>query len=167
MKIVLKQISKKTTELFDPFFSNQCTLLNICYKLSTNLRYSTDKRLHTTNFTGNNIEKIIVSLNSNKVQTNDNISMVKICGGTICKPLELIFKPALTSGVFSSEWKKVILFLDTEKATNKTLKATAQFLYSLSAEKFLKESYFMKCLVFFLANNLLAPNQSGFKPSDS
>ena len=25
----------------------------------------------------------------------------------------------------------------------------------------------MKCLVFFLANNLLGPNQSGFKPGDS
>ena len=25
----------------------------------------------------------------------------------------------------------------------------------------------MKCLVFFLANNLLPPNQSGFKPGDS
>ena len=25
----------------------------------------------------------------------------------------------------------------------------------------------MKCLVFFLANDLLAPNQSGFKPGDS
>ena len=25
----------------------------------------------------------------------------------------------------------------------------------------------MKCLVFFLANNLLVPNQSGFKPGDS
>ena len=33
--------------------------------------------------------------------------------------------------------------------------------------KFLKNSYLMKCLVFFLANNLLAPTQSGFKPSDS
>ena len=25
----------------------------------------------------------------------------------------------------------------------------------------------MKCLVFFLANDLLVPNQSGFKPGDS
>ena len=25
----------------------------------------------------------------------------------------------------------------------------------------------MKCLVFFLANNLIAPNQSSFKPGDS
>ena len=33
--------------------------------------------------------------------------MLKICGNTICKPLELIFKQALTTGVFPSEWKKV------------------------------------------------------------
>ena len=32
--------------------------------------------------------------------------MLKICGDTICKPLELIFKQALTTGVFPSEWKK-------------------------------------------------------------
>ena len=31
----------------------------------------------------------------------------------------------------------------------------------------MKDSYLMKCLAFFLANNLLAPNQSGFKPGDS
>ena len=32
--------------------------------------------------------------------------MLKICGNTICKPLELIFKQALTTVVFLSEWKK-------------------------------------------------------------
>ena len=32
--------------------------------------------------------------------------MLKICGNTICKPLELIFKQALTTGVFPSQWKK-------------------------------------------------------------
>ena len=32
--------------------------------------------------------------------------MFKTCGDTICKPLELIFKQALTTGVFLSEWKK-------------------------------------------------------------
>ena len=32
--------------------------------------------------------------------------MLKICSDTICKPLELIFKLALTTGVFPSEWKK-------------------------------------------------------------
>ena len=32
--------------------------------------------------------------------------MLKICGDTICKPLELILKQAFTTGVFLSEWKK-------------------------------------------------------------
>ena len=32
--------------------------------------------------------------------------MYKICGDIICKPLELIFKQDLTTGVFPSEWKK-------------------------------------------------------------
>ena len=32
--------------------------------------------------------------------------MLKICGNTICKPLELIFKQAVTTSVFPSEWKK-------------------------------------------------------------
>ena len=32
--------------------------------------------------------------------------MLKICGNDICKPLELIFKEVLTTGVFPPEWKK-------------------------------------------------------------
>ena len=32
--------------------------------------------------------------------------MLKICGNTICKPLALIFKKALTTGAFPSEWEK-------------------------------------------------------------
>ena len=62
--------------------------------------------------------------------------------------------------------KKALLPLVIKKATNKTLKITAQLLYFLSVESFLKDSCLLKCLVFFLANNLLAPNKSGFKSGD-
>ena len=55
--------------------------------------------------------------------------------------LEFIFKQALITGVFPSEWKKAILALVTKQVTNKILKITAQFLYFLSAENFLKDSY--------------------------
>ena len=44
--------------------------------------------------------------------------------------------------------KKAILSLVTEKATNKSLKITVPFLYILSAENYLKDSYLIKCLVF-------------------
>ena len=32
--------------------------------------------------------------------------MLKICDDTICKPIKLIFKQALTPSMFPSEWKK-------------------------------------------------------------
>ena len=54
---------KEKAELFSSFFSNQCSLLKNCSKLPTNLRYATDKRLRTINFTTDNIEKTIVRLN--------------------------------------------------------------------------------------------------------
>ena len=161
---------KEKAELFNSFFSNQCSLLKKCSKLPTNLRFVTHKRLRTINFTTDNIEKTIVRLNPNKAAYgHDNISIrvLKICPNTVCKPPELIIKQALTTGVFPSGWKKGNIAPCYKKATDKTLKITVQFLYFLSAEKFLKDSYLMKCLVFFLANNLLAPNQSGFKPGDS
>ena len=78
---------KEKPEIFNHFFSNQCSLLKNCSKLSTNLRYVIDKRLGTINFTADNIE-------NNKAHGHDNISirMFKICGDTIGKPVELIFK---------------------------------------------------------------------------
>ena len=47
---------KEKAELFNSFFSNQCSLLKNCSKLLTNLRYVTDKRLRTINFATDNIE---------------------------------------------------------------------------------------------------------------
>ena len=94
---------KEKAELFNSFFLNQCSLLNNCSKLPTNPNV-TDKRLRTINFTADNMKKIIIGLNSNKAHGHGNISirMLKICGDTICKALELIFKQALT--VFPFEW---------------------------------------------------------------
>ena len=48
--------------------------------------------------------------------------------------------------------------------TIKAFKITAQFLYFLSVANLLKCN---EIFTLFLANNLLAPNQSGFKPGDS
>ena len=69
--------------------------------------------------------------------------MLKICGDTICNPLELIFKQALTNDVFPSEWKKSNIVSYYKKGDKQNLKNY------LSAENFLKDSYLMKCLVFF------------------
>ena len=54
--------------------------------------------------------------------------MLKIYGDTICKSLELIFKQALTTGVFPSEWKKGSIAPCYKKDDKKTLKTTASLL---------------------------------------
>ena len=32
--------------------------------------------------------------------------MLKICGNSLCRPLEFIFNDCLANGIFRSEWKK-------------------------------------------------------------
>ena len=50
------------------------------------------------------------NLDPNKAHGHDNVSirMLKICGSFIHKPLEIIFKQCIETGVFPSpyEWKK-------------------------------------------------------------
>ena len=113
---------QEKAELFITFFSNQCSILKNCSKLPTNPRYVTDERLRIINLTADNIEKTIASLNSNKAHGHENISIriLKICGDTICKPLEIVFKQALTTGAFPSQWKKGNIIPCYKKATNKT-----------------------------------------------
>ena len=48
--------------------------------------------------------------------------MLKICCDTICKPLELIFKQALTTGFFPSEWKKGNIVPGYKKGDKQNLK---------------------------------------------
>ena len=72
------------------------------------MNYKTDNRLLTANFSIDGIAKMLQNLDSNKAHSHDNVGirMLQLCGNSICKPLELIFKQAMESGFFPSEWKK-------------------------------------------------------------
>ena len=48
--------------------------------------------------------------------------MLKICGNTIFKPLELIFKQALITRVFLSEWKKGTIVPCYKKGNKQNIK---------------------------------------------
>ena len=164
---------KEKTELFNSFFSNHFFLSNKCSTRPTNPKYVTDERLRTINFTADNIEKIIVSLNSNKAHGHLHISMrmLKIFGDTICKSPELIFKQALTTGVFPSEWKKGNIVHCYKKCDKRNLKLKPKFLPPSFSTSYLRINFerfmFNEMLSFFLGNNRLAPNESGFRPGDS
>ena len=96
---------KEKAQLFNIFFSKQCSLVPNNSSLPADVNYITDKRLSTVTFSARDIGKIIQNLDSNKAHGHDNLSirMLKICGDSICVPLEMIFKQAFLTGVFPSE----------------------------------------------------------------
>ena len=65
--------------------------------------------------------KIIQNLDPNKVHGHDNISirMLKICGSSSYKPVEMIFKQCIETGVFRSERKNGSIVPIHKKETNK------------------------------------------------
>ena len=70
--------------------------------------YQTDASLAKIVFTSDDMANMIKNLDSNKSHGHDNISirMLKICGISISKPLEIIFRTSLSHGKFMEEWKK-------------------------------------------------------------
>ena len=77
-------------------------------KLPSDFTLYIDNRLSAVTFSQDNIGKIIQNLNPSKAHSHDNTSirMLKLCGSSIYGPLELIFKEALSTGLFPSNWKK-------------------------------------------------------------
>ena len=98
---------KEKAELFNAFFAKQCSLIKSNSQLPSHLHYLTDNRLSSASFSQDNIAKMIQKFDPNKAHGH-NIStcMLKICGSSIYKPIELIIKQLNETGVFPSEWKK-------------------------------------------------------------
>ena len=86
---------REKAELFNAFFANQCSLIKNTSVLPTNSESLTDKSLSNITFTDNDIGKIIKSLDLNKAHGRDMISirMLKLCGRSVYKPIQLIFRP--------------------------------------------------------------------------
>ena len=77
-----------------------------------------------TNFSKEDIYKIIKNLDPNKAHGHDMISicMTKLCSISICKPLEIIFQNFLRWGTFPSEWKKANVVPTFKKSDKQCIK---------------------------------------------
>ena len=112
---------KKKAELFNSFFAKQCSIIQNSSKLPLTLNKKTNNSISSITFNRNDIATIIRSLDPNKAHGYDIISipMLEICDKSICKPLELIFKPCIKHGKFPKEWKMAKWFLFTRKVINR------------------------------------------------
>ena len=97
--------------------------------------------LSFVNFSHDKIAKVVQNLDPNKAHGHDNISirMVKVCGPSIYKPLEIIFNQCLETGVFHLNGKKVTSFLFIKKGANRCCKTIVQCRCYLYVGKFLKD----------------------------
>ena len=96
-----------------------------------------------------------------------SIRMLKICGNSIYKPLQLIFRSCIENGKFTSKWKKANVVPVYKKGNKQTLwNYRPVSLLPICGKIF--ERLIYNCLFeYFIANELISADQSGFKPGDS
>ena len=164
---------KEKAQLFN-FFSKQCSLIPNNSSLPPDINYVTDvnyitERLSTVTFPAKDIGKIIQNLELNKAHGHDNIStrMLKIFGDSICVSLKMIFKQALVTGIFPSEWKKENIVPIHKKGDKQNIKNYRPVSLLPICGKIFERLIFNEMFIYFFANKLISKNQSGFQPGDS
>ena len=135
---------KEKANIFNEFFSNQCTPISNNSKLPTQVICETNQVFESINFVTEDIFNIINNLDSCKAHGCDNLSVrvIKICGISLCKPLEIIFHKCINQGIFPSYWKKanvVPIHKKKKKMKNSWSTIIGQYLCFQSLAKFLKD----------------------------
>ena len=156
-------------KLFNSFFSKQCSLINNGSTLPTHMKYLTNNRLSSISFSQEDIAKKIQNLDSGKAHGHDSISirMLKLCGSAIYKTLVIIFKQSVDTGISPSEWKKGNIVPIHKKGDKQTLKNYRPVSLLPICRKILERLIFNEMFDFFIENELISSNRSGFKLGDS
>ena len=95
------------------------------------------------------------------------IRISKICGISICRPLELVFNKFISNGIFPSESKKGNVVPIYKKNNRQYLKIYRPVSLLPIYHKILKRLIFHEIFLLFIKNELITQNQSGFKSGDS
>ena len=112
---------------------------------------------------------MIQNLDPNKVRGHDQISvtMLKLCSTSICKLLEIILNQYLETGMFPNDWKKGNVVPVFENDDKQILKNYRPISLLLMCGKIFQKLIFKEIFKYFIENDSISPNQSGFKPGDS
>ena len=160
---------KEKCDLFNCFFSDQCSLIDTNSIIPSDNLKLTNNVLSNIEINAEEILNIIRTLNPNKAHGPDGISirMIKICDESICKPLVIIFKKCLLSGKFPSDWKKANVVPIYKKGNKQTLKNYRPVSLLCVCGKIFERILYNNLYGFLTTNNLLSAKQSGFKSGDS
>ena len=153
--------------IFNKFFAEQCTALKNNSVLPVNQMFLTQSRLSSISFNEDEIIKIVRALNINKAHGHDGISirMIKICDKSLLKPLIILSENSTKSSCYPDIWKRSNI-IPVHKKNDKQLVNNYRpiSLFPIFG-KILEKVIFDRICGFLLEENLLNPNQSGFRPS--
>ena len=96
-----------------------------------------------------------------------SIGMLKICDESLCKPRELIFQSCIKHGKFPNEWKMANVLPVHKKSDKQILKNYQPVCLLAICGKIFERLIYNSLFEYFIENNLISLNQSGFKPGDS
>ena len=146
---------KKKAELFNCFFAKHCSVINNSSELPSNIfkKQSDD------------IATLIQNLDPNKAHGHDmlGIRMLKVCGKSICKRLDLVSQSCIKHVGFPTEWKKANVVPVHKKSHKQILKNYRSVSLLPICGKIFERLLYNK----LYENALTASSQSGFKPGDS
>ena len=136
---------------------------------SISMSRKSNESLSSITFEINDIEKIIKNLDPNKSHGPYmfGIRMLKLCGESIYKSLNLNFKSCLKTGQFPCEWKKVKVAQVFKKSDKQLVKNYRPISLISTTGKIFERLLYNQMFKFFIKNDLISQNQSGFKPDDS
>ena len=160
---------KTKADVFNKLFAEQCTPLKSDSKIPINQIFLTQSRLSSLDFNEDEILKIIRALNIHKAHGHDDISirMIKICDKSLLKPLTILFQNSTKSSCYPVIWKRSNI-IPVHKKNDKQLVKNYRPISPLPIfGKIFEKIIFDRLYNFLLQEELLNPNQSGFRPSDS
>ena len=150
---------KEKSKIFN-YFAQQCSVINNNITVPERILYRTDASLAKVVSTTDDIANIIKNLDSDKSLSHDNISirMLKICGESICKPLEIIFRSCLNYGKSLEEWKKANVAPAFKKGDKQCVKNDRPISLLPICSKIFERIVYNNTYNYLIDNNLISQN---------
>ena len=155
--------------LFNVFFSSQCTPISNNSVLPSSKYFITDKRLTTIKFNKDDIFKIIRNLNVNKADDHNDISirMLKIRDSVVTEPISTLFKNCVDCGIFPDIWKMYHIIPTHKKNDQRYINNYRPVSLLPISGKVFERIIYNPAFLYLENINLLTLSQSGFCPNNS